>query len=181
MILSLFLLLMLAVSFSVGYRRGFMLQIVHIAGLAAAFIVAWLYYEPFAEMIQLWIPFPQLPAESSLELLNEAFGTERVYYNGIAFVIIFIVVKIIAQIIGSLFDFIANLPILHFFNNWLGAVLGLVEGLIIITILLHLAALIQVDFLQEILQSSSIAQWIFYYTPIVSNELRELWLQGSWD
>ncbi|SDN56759.1 CvpA family protein [Alkalicoccus daliensis] len=177
--LSLFLLIWLVISFFVGYRRGFVLQAVHIAGLVLAFIAAWLYYEELANIIQLWIPFPQLPDESSWSLLNEAFGREMVYYNGIAFVLIFIVVKIIAQIIGSMFDFIANLPILHFFNNWLGAVLGFIEGLIILSILLHLAALIQVDLVQEILQTSSIAQWIYYYTPIVSEEIRDLWIEGT--
>lgn len=176
--LSLFLIIWLVISFFVGYRRGFMLQAVHIAGLVLAFVAAWLYYEQAAGILQLWIPFPQLPDESSWQLLNEAFGREMVYYNGIAFVVIFIVVKIITQIIGSMFDFIANLPVLHFFNNWLGAVLGLAEGLIIMAILLHFAALIQFDLVQESLQTSTIAQWIYYYTPIVSGEIRDLWIEG---
>lgn len=176
--LSILLIFLLVISFFVGYRRGFVLQAVHIAGLVLAFVAAWLYYEDLASIIQLWIPFPQLPDESSWSLLNEAFGREMVYYNGIAFVLIFIVVKIIAQILGSMFDFIANLPILHFFNNWLGSVLGFVEGLIMIAILLHFAALIQVDFVQESLQTSTIAQWIYYYTPIVSGEIRDLWIEG---
>lgn len=177
--LSIFLIIMLIISFMIGYRRGFILQAVHIVGLIVSFLVAWLYYENLANIIRLWIPFPQLPEESPWPLLNEAFGGENVYYNGIAFVIIFIVVKIITQIIGSMFDFIGNLPVLNFLNNWLGAVLGFIEGLIITAILLHLAALIQVDFIQQLLQTSTVAEWIFHYTPIVSNELRELWTEGT--
>ncbi|PTL39895.1 CvpA family protein [Alkalicoccus saliphilus] len=177
--LSIFLIIMLLISFMVGYRRGFILQAVHIVGLIISFLVAWLYYENLSGIIQLWVPETQLPDESPWPLMNEAFGNENVYYNGIAFVIIFIVVKIITQIIGSMLDFVGNLPVLHFINNWLGAVLGFIEGLIITAILLHLAALIQVDFVQELLQTSSVAQWIFHYTPIVSNEIRELWIEGT--
>ncbi|WP_246125599.1 CvpA family protein [Alkalicoccus halolimnae] len=179
MILSLFLILMLIVSLMTGFRRGFVLQAVHIVGLIISFMAAWLYYEAFAELIRLWVPFLQLPEESPWPLLNDALGGEMVYYNGIAFVLIFIVVKIITQIIGSMLDFIGNLPILNVFNSWLGAALGFIEGLVIMAILLHLAALIQVEFVQQLLHSSSIAQWIFNYTPIVSNELRELWIEGT--
>ncbi|PRO64973.1 hypothetical protein C6I21_12500 [Alkalicoccus urumqiensis] len=173
------ILFFLFLSLMVGYRRGFLLQAVHIAGLLLAFTAAWLYFEQLGSMLQLWIPFPVLDESSPLNVLDDAIATETAFYNGVAFVLIFIVVKIIAQIIGSMFDFLGNLPIISFFNSILGSALGLVEGLVITAVLLHLAALIQVDIVQELLQSSSIAEWIFYYTPIVSEELRTLWSEGT--
>ncbi|WP_280769852.1 CvpA family protein [Salipaludibacillus daqingensis] len=176
--LSLILFLILMVSFFVGFRRGLILQVVHLIGLFVAFAVAYLYYQEVAQYIRLWIPFPQLSTESGLSLLVDSFNLEAVYYNGIAFAALFFLTKIIMQIIGSLFDFLAHLPILHFLNGWLGGILGFLEGLVMLTVLLHLAALIQLDVVQATLQASSFAQMIFEYTPIISNELKELWSEG---
>lgn len=174
--LSFLLFFALVVSFFVGFRRGIILQVIHLLGFVAAFIVAYLYYQEVAHYIRLWIPFPQLSSESGFELLVEAFRLERVYYNGIAFAILFFTTKIIMQIIGSLFDFLAHLPILHMINRWLGGILGFLEGLLVIVVLLHLGALIQIEFIQALIQNSSFAQMIFDYTPIISNQIKELWM-----
>ncbi|MDQ0256445.1 putative membrane protein required for colicin V production [Evansella vedderi] len=174
--LSFLLFFALVVSFFVGFRRGIILQLIHLLGFVVAFIVAYLYYQDVAHYIRLWIPFPQLSSDSGLTLLVEAFSFERVYYNGIAFAILFFATKIIMQIVGSLFDFLAHLPILNMINRWLGGILGFIEGLLVIVVLLHLGALIQIEFIQEHIQNSSFAQMIFEYTPIISNQIKELWM-----
>lgn len=177
--LSFLLFFALIVSFFVGFRRGLVLQIIHLIGFVAAFIVAYLYYQDLAHYIRLWIPFPQLSSDSGVSLLVDAFRFETVYYNGIAFAILFFATKIIMQIIGSMFDFLAHLPILNMINRWTGGILGFVEGLLVIVVLLHLAALIQVEFIQVLIQNSSFAEMIFEYTPILSNQLKELWLDTN--
>ena len=170
---SLLLLFILFMSFISGYRRGLILQLVHLAGIIVSLVVAYLFYQDVAEWIRLIIPFPQLSDDAELELLSETYSMELVYYNGIAFIGLFIITKIVTHIIGSMFQFLAHLPVLHTLNRWAGAVIGFAEGLIILVIVVHLAALIQWDFLQAALQDSSVAQWIFEYTPILSNLLRE--------
>ncbi|MGJ9382983.1 CvpA family protein [Salipaludibacillus sp. CF4.18] len=177
--LSFILFFILIMCFFIGFRRGFILQVIHLLGLVVSFVVAYLYYQELASYIRLWIPFPQLSEEGGMGLLVENFDMEMVYYNGIAFAALFIITKIIMQVIGSLFDFIAHLPILHFLNGWLGGILGFIEGLVVIVVLLHLAALVQVDIVQSILQGSSFAQMIFEYTPIISDELKTLWIEGK--
>ncbi|MBU9721187.1 MULTISPECIES: CvpA family protein [Bacillaceae] len=174
--LSFLLFFALVISFFVGFRRGLILQLIHLLGFVVAFYVAYSYYQEVAHYIRLWIPFPQLSEDSGLTLLVDAFGVERVYYNGIAFAILFFGTKIIMQVLGSLFDFLAHLPILNMINRWLGGILGFIEGLLIIVIVLHLAALIQIGIIQEVLQHSSFAQMIFDYTPVISDRLKELWL-----
>jgi len=176
--LSFILFFILIISFFVGFRRGLILQVIHLIGLFVAFAVAYLYYQEVAQYIRLWIPFPQLSDDSSLNLLVDTFNFEAVYYNGIAFAGLFFLTKIIMQIIGSLFDFLAHLPILHFLNGWLGGILGFLEGLVMVAVLLHLVALIQIDIVQATLQASSVAQMIFEYTPVISNQLKELWSEG---
>ncbi|WP_096189651.1 CvpA family protein [Evansella halocellulosilytica] len=177
--LSFLLFIALIISFFVGFRRGFILQLIHLLGFVVAFIVAYLYYQDVAHYIRLWIPFPQLSSDSGMSLLVEAFHLESVYYNGIAFAALFIITKVVMHIFGSLFDFLAHLPILNMINRWLGGALGFIEGLLIIVVLLHLAALIQLEAVQQVLQGSSFAQMIFDYTPILSNEIKELWSETT--
>ncbi|MFA9558675.1 CvpA family protein [Evansella sp. AB-rgal1] len=174
--LSFILFFALVVSFFVGFRRGLILQIIHLLGFIASFAIAYLYYQDVAHYIRLWIPFPQFSSESGMILLVEAFAFEEVYYNGIAFAILFIGSRIVLQILGSLFDFLAHLPIINAINRWLGGILGFIEGLLFIVILLHLGALLQIEIIQETIQNSSFAQMIFEYTPVISNQIKELWL-----
>ncbi|ADH98898.1 CvpA family protein [Salisediminibacterium selenitireducens] len=161
----------LLIGFLAGYRRGIVLQLVHIIGLVVAFIVALRYYQPLGEELRLLIPFPQLSTDSGLSIMNEEYGREMVFYRGIAFAGLFIVTRIVTQIIGSMLDFLANLPIIHFFNQWAGALFGFVEAVLIIVVLLHLGALIQWDFLQGAIQQSSLAQWFFSSTPVISERI----------
>ncbi|KMJ55623.1 membrane protein, partial [Bacillus sp. LL01] len=57
--LSLLLLLLLFMSFFIGRRRGFILQLIHLVGFIVALYVAYKYYQDVATYIQLWIPYPQ--------------------------------------------------------------------------------------------------------------------------
>lgn len=59
----------------------------------------------------------------------------------IAFVSLFILFYLIIRIIGSFVDSIFKLPILKDLNKVLGAMLGLIEGIIIISIVLQLLLL----------------------------------------
>ena len=54
----------------------------------------------------------------------ENVNLEDAYYRAIAFVVIFFAVKIILQIIGSMLDFIAQIPVLKQLNVWAGGILG---------------------------------------------------------
>ncbi len=159
-------------------RRGFILQLFHLLGFLVAFIVAYMYYSPLAFYIRLWIPYPQLPANSPFTMLVETFNGEHVYYSGIAFAILFFATKILVYIIGSMLDFLAHLPIVRTANRWLGGALGFLEMYLIIFVLLHVAALIPVEIVQSLLHRSFLAQLILNYTPVLSGWLKELWIQN---
>ena len=49
-----------------GFRRGFIVQIIHMTGFIVALIVAYLYYKQLAEKFVLWIPYPGVTAGSKL-------------------------------------------------------------------------------------------------------------------
>lgn len=177
--LDLAILILLVIGLFIGLKRGFILQAVHLTGFIIAYVAAYLYYKDLAPKLTLWVPYPNLGTESPLKLLAENSNIEDAFYRAIAFIIIFFAVKILLQIIGSMLDFIAHLPILKQLNVWAGAVLGFLEVYLILFILLYIAALIPMAALQNPLDDSVMASMIVNHTPFLSQQIKGMWLEYS--
>jgi len=175
--LDLAVLAILVIGFIVGLKRGFILQTIHLAGFIVAFIVAYIYYEQLAPKLTLWIPYPNLGSNTTLHLIFENANLETAYYRAIAFAAIFFAVKILLQIIGSMLDFVANLPILHQLNVWAGGLLGLVEVYLVMFIILYIAALLPIQAIQDPLNDSILAENIIKNTPVFSQQIKQLWIE----
>lgn len=158
-----------------GLRRGFILQTVHLFGFIIAFFIAAFNYKKLAPHLSLWIPYPELSGESTWALFLQALPLETGFYNGIAFVLIFFVSKIILQIFAAMIDFIAELPILHSMNRILGALLGFVEVYLIVFVLLYILAFVPIEAVQIQIEHSSLAKGIVEHTPYLSSRIKELW------
>lgn len=165
---------MLLVGLLVGLKRGFIMQVLHLTGFIVAFIIAVLYYDNLAPILNMWIPYPDFGQEG-FGAFFQNMPLETAFYNGIAFVILFFIVKIILQIIANMLDFVADLPILHSLNGLLGAILGFVETYFIMFIILYFAALIPIDFIQQYVGDSLIAQFMVEHTPLFSEQITNLW------
>ncbi|MFB6467919.1 CvpA family protein [Cytobacillus sp. Hz8] len=174
--LDLAILLILIIGFFVGLRRGFILQVIHLTSFIISFIVASLYYDDLSSKLTLWVPYPSIGEDSTIAMLFDNGNLEDAYYRAIAFVVIFFAVKIILHIIGSMLDFLSNLPILKTLNVWGGGVLGFLEVYLIIFILLYIAALVPIDAVQTPLNHSFIGEAIVKHTPIFSQKVKELWI-----
>ena len=109
--LDLAIIALLLIGLLVGLRRGFILQVIHLTGFIVAFIVAYIYYDGLAPKLHLWIPFPSMGDSSSVQMLFSSVGLDTAYYNAISFAIIFFITKIVWQMLGSMLDFFAHLPI----------------------------------------------------------------------
>lgn len=172
--LNLAIIIILLIGLLIGLRRGFILQFIHLTGFIIAFIVAKVYYSELAPKLTLWIPYPSFGSESNLQLLFSEGNMEEAYYRGIAFVAIFFAVKIVLQIIGSMLDFVSNLPILKTFNRWAGGLLGFLEVYLLLFIILYITALLPIEVVQEPLASSSLAKGIVENTPYLSSVVKGL-------
>ncbi|UJL45009.1 CvpA family protein [Virgibacillus sp. NKC19-16] len=170
------LIIFLIFGFLIGLKRGFILQLFHLVGFIAAFIAAILYYDDLGARLSLWIPYPELSDGAWADFL-ESLPLENAFYNAIAFAIIFFAVKIILQIIASMLDFVAYLPILKSVNKILGAVLGFIEIYLILFIVLYILALTPIDTIQSWITNSSIAMFIIENTPYFSGKITELWFE----
>jgi uncharacterized membrane protein required for colicin V production len=175
--LDLFILLLFIVGLFIGFKRGLILQFIHLTGFLIAFLVAKSYYSEIAPKLVLWIPYPNF--NGPIEMVLENGNLEDAYYRGIAFVVIFFAVKIIIQIIGSMLDFIAGLPILKQFNLLAGGFLGFLEVYLLVFIVLYITALLPIEMIQNSLQSSVLAEGIIKNTPFLSEGIKQLWIEAK--
>lgn len=158
-----------------GFRRGLIVQLIHMTGFIIALIVAYIYYIPLSEKFVLWIPYPGVTAASKLSWTVEQLDLDQTFYRVLAFVIIFVVVKFVLQLIASMFDFLKFLPVLGFLSRFGGAVLGLIEFYILIFLLLYLLSMLPLEFIQEMIGKSLLADAIFEHTPIISETVKNWW------
>ncbi|MFU0792162.1 CvpA family protein [Cerasibacillus sp. JNUCC 74] len=174
--ISILLLLILLFGFLRGLKRGFILQLFHLIGFIAAFVVAALYYDELGPQLSLWIPYPDLGESGKWADFLQNLPLEKGFYNAIAFFLIFLAVKIVLQIIASMLDFVASLPVLNSINKLLGAILGFLEIYLLLFIVLYIAALIPVAQVQSWVNDSTVALFIIEHTPFLSEKIKELWL-----
>lgn len=173
--LNIIIIIFLVFGVFMGLKRGFVLQLLHLTGFIISFIVAVMYFKPLGEKLSLYIPYPDLTGEGAFASFLNNLPLETAFYNAIAFAVIFFAVKLILQIIASMLDFVASIPILGCINKILGAVLGFAEVYLIMVILLYILALTPVEGIQDAIQHSSIALSIIENTPYFSEQIFKLW------
>ncbi|WP_249669633.1 CvpA family protein [Bacillus altitudinis] len=169
-IIILFLLLMGTL---VGLKRGFILQFIKLISFVVSILVASLFYQSLAPQLT-WIPAPNFSGGQA-QLAFFSGNLETAYYNTIAFIILFILTKILLAIIGGLLTTIASIPVIKQVNKLLGAVLGFLETYLFVFILLFVAALLPVDALQTMMSKSMLADAIVNSTPYLSGLVKDLW------
>lgn len=168
------IIILLIMGFFIGLKRGLILQLVHFIGFIIAYIAAYSYYAELAPKLTLWIPYPNFGNSAALKILTDSSDMETAFYRAIAFVIIFFAAKVIMQIIGSMLDFVAHLPVLKQLNVWAGGIFGFLEVYLVIFILLYIAALIPMELLQTPLDHSVLAKAIVNHTPFLSQQIKNL-------
>lgn len=115
-------------------------------------------------------------AENNLQLISE----EMIQYfvariiSVIAFLTVFIVLKIFFWILVTILNRVTKLPILNEVNKLGGILAGGIEGILIVYILITLInwlPLPSLDSTKAMLASSLIGNKINYYVPAVTNEI----------
>ncbi|GEN31473.1 putative membrane protein required for colicin V production [Cerasibacillus quisquiliarum] len=173
--MSLLIIFLLIFGILMGMKRGLILQVFHLIGFIVAFIVAVLNYKKLAERITMWIPFPGLKGDHIwADILNSSLAQDA-FYNMISFMIIFFATKIALQILASMLDFVASLPILHAVNKVSGGILGFIEVYLLVFIVLFILSLTPIDPVQDMINQSSLAQTMIKSTPFLSEKLKDLW------
>ncbi|WP_052256143.1 CvpA family protein [Salinicoccus sp. YB14-2] len=174
--MTLIILILLIIGIIVGYRRGFILQFFHLIGTIAAVIIAALNFEHLASRLDLVLPYPSTTETLANPIFPDIVNAEYAYYDMSAFFVIFIVTKIVIQLIVSAFDYFQQIPVFGIVGEIVGAVLGLFEIIYVLVVILFMLSMVPLEFIQTSIQDSGLANFILEHTFILSDKFME-WLQ----
>ncbi|OCS88386.1 CvpA family protein [Caryophanon tenue] len=173
--LDLLIIIVLIASLIVGIRRGLIVQAIHLLGVAISFIIAWIYYKPLSDHFEMLIPYPGVTSDTDLILSVADIDVDRTFYRLFAFVLIFIVAKMLLQVIASMFHKFSYLPVLKDWNRIGGAILAFIEFYIVMFMVLYLLAMLPLSFITSRLENSFFVGLIVEYTPILTAICQKLW------
>lgn len=176
--ISIVLLLILAWSFYIGYNRGLVLQVFYAFSSVLAFIIAAGYYQKLADFFYLWVPFANATEGASTYYFDSKylFDLDKVFYAGLAFLVIYILAYAVMRFIGIF------VHLLEFINpdttkmNVLSGALSVVVTAVSLQMALTILATIPVATVQHLLHDSFVANALIEYIPVTTGLLKNLWL-----
>lgn len=143
-----------------GYIRGFINQLVSLAGLFVSFIAAFLFYDKLAPWLAKMFPISSWEAYSQYQFILETLNVDTYFYNAVAFAVLFFGAKIILSIVGHFLNLFSKMPGLNLINKWSGALLGLIEAVLLVVVAVHVMGVMPSQSVQELVDGSTIAHWI---------------------
>lgn len=170
MIATLIIIFLLISGWMNGLRRGFILQVIHLAGFIGSLIIAWFLYDDLAPYLAKVIPAPG-SGNSTWMAFENILPFQTTFYNVIAFIIVLIVARLVIGMIGRTLDGVAKLPILRSVNKLFGGVLGLAETYLIVFLAIALFYFIPAT--QHYVQDSGLAMSVMEKTPYLSDTLKQ--------
>lgn len=160
----LLLLLLLGFTWN-GYATGFVMQVVRFVGVFVAYWAAKTYspeVTPWLKQVleQAHVPSPNEGGLMQIgsSIANNAFSS---WYGVLAFALVFFVVLIVTRIIGRMLDIVVSLPGLSLLNRVAGLAVGLIIGVLVLVVLVHLLAYFPNQTVQDALQGSRVADILY--------------------
>lgn len=150
----------------VGWKQGIIKEAVSFIGLIVIFIIAFTFKEEIGNLLCKYLPF--FSFKGNIEGL---VSLNILIYQMIGFIVIYSVLYGVYQIIlkiSGVFQKIVNWTIVLAFPSKIGgALIGFLEGYIIIFAVLLVAIVPLKDF--AIMKESKLTDFIIYKTPLISN------------
>ena len=167
-IIDLVIILLIALSAFLGYKKGLISLGIHLVAFIIAIVVSFILYRPIGNLIinntdidenlqgtietkleeiitteNIEIDTVGLVENTKNESINEAARTlsENIIYGG-TILVLFIVLRIILIFVNALANWIAELPLLKQINETGGAIYGVLRGLLIVYLILLIANLV---------------------------------------
>lgn len=166
------LVLLMAGSCIYGFYRGLIIQIAGLLTTIVAICAAILWTDRLAPWLQTHFPVFDEGDQTWLHIVS----IDRILYSVLAFILIFLIIKIGLSIVINIVSRITELPGIRFFNRVGGLLLALLQSLILSILLVYLLRTIPTETMQNTLHDSVIAPVILQVTPDLSEELRDLFL-----
>jgi uncharacterized membrane protein required for colicin V production len=162
-VLDIVIVCLFIVSIVIGYLRGFVKQLVSIVGWFIAYLVAYLFYDDMAPVLQSWVPFSSKDALTEYSGIVSDLRIDTYIYNAIAFALLFFGSRMIITVVGYFLHGVVSLPGIRFFNRLGGVLLALVEAAVIVIIGLIVLEALPSERIAFLLDHSLIAGWLRTY------------------
>jgi uncharacterized membrane protein required for colicin V production len=144
----------------VGYKRGFINQMVSLLGLIIAYVVAYKFYRQVAPWIGQLLPVQTFAAYSKYEFAIQTLHINDYVINAISFALLFFAVKVALSIVGRLLNIVAKVPGVNLLNRLSGTLLSLLEVTVLVVIVVKIMAIMPADQVQTTLTNSKTAPYI---------------------
>ena len=176
--ISILLLLILAWSFYIGYRRGIVLQAFYLVATIVSAYFASNYYQALGQKFSLLIPYanPQEGQGTFFFSSTQLFQLDKVFYAGLAYLLVFGICYTIGRFIGL---FLHLIPTKKLDVKWLrigSGLLSLLVTLFVLQMALTILATVPLAVIQNSLEKSIVAKHIIQSVPFTTNLIKQLWV-----
>lgn len=157
-----------------GYRKGFVKQAIGLVGLVLSILIAYSFSQDTAVYLQKQFPLPPESSHPLFQAILNITSLHQLVYLALAFIVLFFLARLLCKLLGSLLQMFAELPVISFFNHWLGALVGLAQVLVIVLIAVQTLPYLPGMEWKRIVYNSVITQYMLEVSPRVSDQIREI-------
>lgn len=161
--LDLVLLGIMAAAAWLGYRQGFLKQLVHLLAWIIALVVAAKGYPTVAGYLADRLDWPDI----GITIGSTDMG--RIVMNVISFFLLFFGIRLLIRLAGSWLGFIQAIPVLSTVNRWLGVGLSLLKTALILFLLFSVLSVFPA--MQSAFAESWVIPRLLQWTPPWMNRL----------
>lgn len=176
---TLLLLLILAWHFYIGYSRGIVLQAYYLLATIVSLVIASHNYQQLADMISLWVPYSNPLEGSSVSFFQsvDLFDLSQVFYAGVAFYAIYVVVYALFRLIGIFVHFakIERFDKLSF--RLIAGIMSLLVGISFLSFFFNILATVPLPAVQSQLSASWLIKALIHF-PVLSTLVNQLWVDA---
>ena len=176
--ISILLLLILAWSFYIGYRRGILLQAYYLLATIVSAYFASNYYLSLGQKFNLLIPYanPQEGQGTFFFPSNQLFQLDKVFYAGIGFLVAFTVFYCIGRLLGLFINLVPTKILEGKYYRIAAGVLSVGVTLFVLQMMLTILATVPLQIVQNSLEKSFVARHIIQSIPITTGLIKHLWV-----
>ena len=176
--ISILLLLILAWSFYIGYRRGILLQAYYLVATIVSAYFASNYYLSLGQKFNLLIPYanPQEGQGTYFFSSNQLFQLDKVFYAGIGFLLAFTVFYCIGRLLGLFLNLVPTKILEGKYYRIAAGVLSVGVTLFVLQMMLTILATVPLQIVQNSLENGFVARHIIQSIPITTGLIKQLWV-----
>lgn len=176
--ISIFLLLVLAWSFYIGYRRGLILQIYYFVATVISALLAGNFYQSLGKQFDLLIPYanPQEGQGTFFFPSDQLFQLDKVFYAGIGYLLAFTVFYCIGRFIGLFFNLVPTKKLGGKYFRIGAGVLSVGVTLFVLQMMLTILATVPLAIVQNSLENSLVAKHMIQSIPVTTDLIKQLWV-----